>query len=32
MIQLGDSVAVLTAETFVGTFIEGKDSIQIVPD
>jgi hypothetical protein len=32
LIEPGDSVAVLEAETFSGTAIRGEDSIQIVPD
>ncbi len=32
LIEPGDSIAVLEAETFGGTSIRGEDSIQIVPD
>ncbi len=32
MIEVGESVAVLEAETFDGTPIRGEDSIRIVPD
>ncbi|MBI3989349.1 MAG: hypothetical protein HY347_07005, partial [candidate division NC10 bacterium] len=32
MIEPGDSLAVLEAETFGGQAIRGEDSIQIVPD
>lgn len=32
LIELGDSVAVLEAETFDGTLIRGEDSVNIVPD
>ena len=32
MVEVGQSVVVLEAETFDGTLIRGEDTIRIVPD
>lgn len=32
MIEVGESVATLEAETFDGTQIRGEDNVRIVPD